>query len=671
MMPAAAQQAYTRLQLSGDQQSPTASSVDNVSVAGFIDMLRDNDGDESSTHATTQPSKGLDYQCKACSSPRNRCTVWSAFWGTLLFAWFAAGFGIVLERAVGGVPLIEKIPWHIFGWSHAPWTAGFAMIAGSIMSFSALIWPDCTSLVAGGVLEFFNLAEVIFAVLLQSESFSAFEVFTVFVFEPWIMELLGASITVGVSYYYEDDERHHRCWNYDGSARAGEIVNMKETAKAVSRMFFGMVSESAQCYLYMRYSGCFLSPLVLDLSNSGSFSANTTEEYVEYDYLDMPKETLAARLFPAFAGFQILAIAVQFCGETSTAAKQHARENEQIIQTMAQDIALIAQKQSEADIDTYVERSLAAAELEAEKSLGPTFLGVTIFGKTRDQAEAERRHIERGIREEAARDRRAAADRARKHQEEICTEALDSDDAKDVSVSGALYGVLREIRNQAPEVLMGLCFTLLSPDSPFRAQWFDLANGCYCFFAGIALHTNTFVERRDKLLDTHFTDIRLRTAYLERNRRPVRELHARVHRRFVFPVAVVCVIVTWFQYYPTVLRRWGDPMFDTQLAVLTTVALVFLPFVWLAENAHKRRMEQLGEIQSCGQGCEECLLHLECICTIAVGLLGFLLTFIVADVIVMIWVWNPGGYGPVLGIVALIGVCSCCIKILCMHRAAG
>ena len=46
---------------------------------------------------------------------------------------------------------------------------------------------------------------------------------------------------------------------------------------------------------------------------------------------------------------------------------------------------------------------------------------------------------------------------------------------------------------------------------------------------------------------------------------------------------------------------------------------------------------------------------------LVVGFLGVLLTCIVVDVV---WVWNPGGYGPVLGIVALIiliGVCSCCV----------
>jgi hypothetical protein len=595
-----------------------------------------------------------------------------------MFLWFAAGFGIILDRVIGRVPLIQRIHWQTFGWSHAPWTAGLAMMTGSVLSMCALKWPDGAKAVAAIVVELVNLAEVIFAVLLQSDSFSAFEVFAVFVFEPWTRELVGAIVTWVIAVFCAEDSKgivlrttsSREVFDQPQQLSSkphstNDSAHKKHVAEATCRLVLGIGSESVQCYLFMFYSGCFLESLVQHNYGSGSGSGTSSNPMLqretlgfETDLFSLSNEDLAAHLFPSFAGFQILALAAQFCAETSTAAKERVHKHDQAYHRIA--AAHLQWREQTIAREVEVTLQLKETSQRAERTSGPKLFGISIFPNQAKQAKAEKLKSEEQIRHDAEQRRVEATVWAAREarMKMLALGALDNDHQNDEKGSQTTFchlfrdvlNVISTIRSEAPQVLMGLCFTALAQDSPFRTQWFDIANGCYLYFAGVALGTNVFIQRRDRIIGG-FNGHRIIGSEMEeyraRYKRPIREMHAYLHQRFLFPVAVVSVICTWYVYLPTVFRRWGDPMFDTQVAL---ISVVLPPFIYLGKRLHdesERLAKKSGERPSC-RDLERGITFLFVQCLLAVS--AVVLFALVETIWLTIW------YGPwaMVAIVALL-----------------
>jgi hypothetical protein len=650
----------------------------------------------------------------------------------------------------------------------------------------ALKWPDGAKAVAAIVVELVNLAEVIFAVLLQSDSFSAFEVFAVFVFEPWTRELVGAIVTWVIAVFCAEDSKgivlrttsSREVFDQPQQLSSkphstNDSAHKKHVAEATCRLVLGIGSESVQCYLFMFYSGCFLESLVQHNYGSGSGSGTSSNPMLqretlgfETDLFSLSNEDLAAHLFPSFAGFQILALAAQFCAETSTAAKERVHKHDQAYhriaaahlqwreQTIAREVEVTLQlketsqraertsgpklfgisifpnqaKQAKAeklkseeqirhDAEQRREEAareartkmlelgaldndhkhdqayhrIAAAHLQrreqtiarevtlqlketsqrAERTSGPKLFGISIFPNQAKQAKAEKLKSEEQIRHDAEQRRVEATVWAAREarMKMLALGALDNDHQNDEKGSQTTFchlfrdvlNVISTIRSEAPQVLMGLCFTALAQDSPFRTQWFDIANGCYLYFAGVALGTNVFIQRRDRIIGG-FNGHRIIGSEMEeyraRYKRPIREMHAYLHQRFLFPVAVVSVICTWYVYLPTVFRRWGDPMFDTQVAL---ISVVLPPFIYLGKRLHdesERLAKKSGERPSC-RDLERGITFLFVQCLLAVS--AVVLFALVETIWLTIW------YGPwaMVAIVALL--CTLWFYLVVVH----
>eukprot|EP01043_Picozoa_sp_COSAG02_P018787 COSAG02_NODE_887_length_16169_cov_33.169011_6_plen_1168_part_00 len=528
--------------------------------------------------------------------------------GALFLLWFSVGVAIVFDHMVGGVPWIHDtvgmIPWHKFGWTRAPLTAGLAMMASAVLSSVALVWPTTTGSIATFVIELVNLAETIFAVHLQHHSFSAYEVFGVFVLEPWIRQLFE-----GVVY---------------GSS---------------GQMVFAIGSECVQCYLFMKYCGCFIASSkvaesngTLNATSRGSVAADldTKYELAEHDLMSLNYPDLAARIFPAFAVFQIMAIITRWCGETSSmAARESALIRKEFDDRIAAETARLEQRRTQLEREEAEHARYGWPRTIYNVATAPVrFLwnpiGYLVNG---DSVAAERR-------------RRFGAEANDMQRQQNGLEKLErarqgQDTVQQEKQAAQQFKVFQS--------LTGLMFTLMSPESPFRAEWFDQANGCFCFSAGLALGTRFKMKRREREIEAlssmpENTSFHYMEYIIRKQEQPFLEMQAKLHDWIIVPVATSTVLITWCKYLPTLIHANGYPMFDSQMALLT---LGLTPPLAIFYYTHLSRRRFIEQNKHTGRRC----LEVEAKCLFCcLDFLGMMVALVVVFMIVvadLIWCLSP------------------------------